>query len=178
MNEDQLILVDLLDREIGQAPKMETHRKGLLHRAFSVFLLRGDCLWIQKRATGKYHSGGLWANTCCSHPRAGESLEEAVQRRLQQEVGVQCPVRHLTSFVYRADFAGQGLAEYEYDHIFVGQYEGDLCPNPEEIEELRLVPMRELAEDMCQNPARYAAWFLTAFPMVYSDYAHSQEQQR
>ncbi len=170
MKEDQLILVDLLDREIDHSPKMETHQKGQLHRAFSVFLLHDDCLWIQKRAKGKYHSGGLWANTCCSHPRAGESLEEAVQRRLQQEVGVQCPVRHLTSFVYRAEFSEQGLTEYEYDHIFVGQYAGNLCPNPEEIETVQLVPLRELAEDMRLNPTRYAAWFLTAFPMVYSFY--------
>lgn len=170
MQEDRLILVDLLDREIGEAPKMETHQKSLLHRAFSVFLFKDDCLWIQKRASGKYHSAGLWANTCCSHPRVGETLEEAVQRRLQQEVGVQCPVQHLTSFVYRAAFPEQGLAEYEFDHVFVGRYDGPLQANPEEIEELKLVPVSELAEDMLQNPSRYAAWFLTAFPMVYSFY--------
>lgn len=175
MQEDCLILVDLLDREIGQAPKMEAHRKGLLHRAFSVFLFRDDCLWIQKRAAGKYHSAGLWANTCCSHPRIGETLEDAVQRRLQQEVGVRCEVKHLSAFVYRAEFPEQKLSEYEYDHIFVGQYDGPLHPNPEEIGELKLVPVTELAEDMRKNPARYAAWFLTAFPMVYSLYPHSQE---
>ncbi len=176
MQEDRLILVDLHDREIGQEMKMQAHQKGLLHRAFSVFLFDGDRLWIQKRAAGKYHSGGLWANTCCSHPRAGESLEQAVHRRLQQEVGADCPVQHLTSFVYRADFPQQGLSEYELDHIFIGQYAGVLTPNPEEIEELRAVPVEELAKDMRENPARYAPWFLTAFTMVYAAY-HAERRE-
>jgi isopentenyl-diphosphate delta-isomerase len=165
MSEDCLILVNYHDEQIGQEYKLETHRKGLLHRAFSVFLYDDNRLLIQKRAAGKYHSAGLWANTCCSHPRVGEELEDAVGRRLLEEAGVVCPVQHLTSFVYRESFGE--LSEYELDHIFVGEYGGDFVCNHDEAEEMKYVDMDELASDMVQNPQKYAAWFLTAFPMVY-----------
>lgn len=165
--EEKLILVNLKDEPVGEAGKWETHQKGLLHRAFSVFLYDGRRMLIQKRAAGKYHSAGLWANTCCSHPRTGEMLEMAVKRRLMEETGIRCPVRHLTSFVYREVFGE--LSEYELDHIFVGEYGGGFCRNPQEAEELCYVDMEELAEDMCRRPERYAAWFLTAFPMVYHE---------
>ncbi len=122
MAEDCLILVNYRDEQIGQGYKLEVHKKGLLHRAFSVFLYDGNKLLIQKRASNKYHSAGLWANTCCSHPRVGEKLEMAVQRRLLEEVGVSCDVKHLNSFVYREVF--DELSEYELDHIFVGEYKG------------------------------------------------------
>lgn len=164
--EDKLILVNLKDEEIGEACKMEAHEKSLLHRAFSVFLYNDNKLLIQKRAAGKYHSGGLWANTCCSHPRVGEELKDAVSRRLKEEVGVCCEVKHLQSFVYRADY-GQ-LSEYEIDHIFIGEYKGDFSYNHEEIEEMQWADMDELARDMETNPTKYAAWFITAFPIVYN----------
>lgn len=163
--EDRLILVDYQDQPIGEAGKLEVHQKSLLHRAFSVFLYRGNELLIQKRAAGKYHSAGLWANTCCSHPRVGEELTEAVKRRLQEEAGITCPVEELTAFVYREVYGE--LAEYEYDHVFVGEYDGAFQCNHEEAEEMKYVDIDELSEDMVSRPEKYAAWFLTAFPMVY-----------
>ena len=168
MMEDRLILVDLLDTPVGEADKLEAHRKSLLHRAFSVFLYRGDEMLIQKRAAGKYHSAGLWANTCCSHPRVGEGLEDAVSRRLWEETRIRYEMEnlhHLTSFVYRENFGE--LAEYELDHVFVGQYDGPCTPAPEEIEEMKWVKLDTLAEELRCDPQRFSAWFITAFPMVY-----------
>ena len=159
---DDLILVDLDDRETGSAGKTETHRRGLLHRAFSVFLFDGDRVLVQKRADGKYHSGGLWANTCCSHPRSGESLSEAAARRLEQECGIEgVSLREAGRFVYRASFRN-GLTEYEYDHVLVGEYAGPFSPDPEEAAALRYVPLPELKRDMLAAPERYAVWFFTA----------------
>jgi len=163
--EERLILVDLDDCPVGEAGKLEVHQKGLLHRAFSVFLYHEGKMLIQQRAEGKYHSAGLWANTCCSHPRAGETLEQAVRRRLAEEAGIVCKVEHLDSFVYREVFGE--LSEYELDHVFVGDYGGDFIRNPLEAQEMKYVDMKELAADIRVRPQRYAAWFLTAFPMVY-----------
>ena len=160
--ENDLILVDLDDRVIGYGEKMEVHRKGLLHRAFSVFLFHGDRLLIQQRAAGKYHCGGLWANTCCSHPHAGQLLQDAVQQRLMEECGITgVSLREAGCFVYRAVFPN-GLTEYEMDHVFVGAYEGAFSPDPGEIAELRYVPLAELKKDMITNPEKYAPWFFTA----------------
>ena len=160
--ENELILVDLDDREIGRGEKMDVHRHGLLHRAFSVFLFSGDRLLIQRRALGKYHSAGLWANTCCSHPRPGQTLMASVVERLEQECGITgAGIREAGSFVYRAVFP-DGLSEYEYDHVFTGEYTGLFTPDPEEIAELRYVPLAELKQDMLDHPDRYAAWFFTA----------------
>ena len=160
--ENDLILVDLDDRVIGYGEKMEVHRKGLLHRAFSVFLFHGDRLLIQQRAAGKYHCGGMWANTCCSHPHAGQLLQDAVQQRLMEEYGITgVSLREAGCFVYRAVFPN-GLTEYEMDHVFVGEYEGAFSPDPGEIAELRYVPLAELKKDMITNPEKYAPWFFTA----------------
>ena len=160
--ENDLILVDLDDRVIGYGEKMEVHRKGLLHRAFSVFLFHGDRLLIQQRAAGKYHCGGLWVNTCCSHPHAGQLLQDAVQQRLMEECGITgVSLREAGCFVYRAVFPN-GLTEYEMDHVFVGEYEGAFSPDPGEIAELRYVPLAELKKDMITNPEKYAPWFFTA----------------
>ena len=160
--ENDLILVDLDDRVIGYGEKMEVHRKGLLHRAFSVFLFHGDRLLIQQRAAGKYHCGGLWANTCCSHPHAGQLLQDAVQQRLMEECGITgVSLREAGCFVYRAVFPN-GLTEYEMDHVFVGEYEGAFSPDPGEIAELRYGPLAELKKDMITNPEKYAPWFFTA----------------
>lgn len=167
--EDRLILVDITDRPVGEAGKLETHEKSLLHRAFSVFLCHKGKTLIQKRAAGKYHSAGLWANTCCSHPRAGETLEEAVCRRLMEEAAISYNIAdmiHLTSFVYRENFGD--LSEYELDHVFVGEYTGEYAPNPQEAEEMEWMDMDDLAEDMVHCPQKYSAWFITAFPMVYA----------
>lgn len=157
-----LILVDLDDRETGHGEKMDVHKKGLLHRAFSVFLFNGDRLLIQRRAEGKYHSAGLWANTCCSHPRIGESLADAAARRLRLECGIEdVTLREAGRFVYRAVFPN-GLTEYEYDHVLVGEYAGPFTPSPEEASELRYVPVEALKQDMLASPEKYAVWFFTA----------------
>ncbi len=152
---NELILVDLDDREIGRGEKMDVHRKGLLHRAFSVFLFDGDRLLIQRRAAGKYHSAGLWANTCCSHPRVGETLQEAAAKRLLLECGIEkVTLREAGRFVYRAVFSN-GLTEYESDHVLVGEYAGSFEANPEEASALMLTA-----------PERYAVWFFTALGMA------------
>ena len=159
---NDLILVDLDDQEIGYGEKLDVHRRGLLHRAFSVFLFRGNSLLIQQRALGKYHSAGLWANTCCSHPYRGQLLPEAVTIRLEQECGItDAKIREAGSFVYRCGFPN-GLTEYEYDHVFVGTYEGAFVPNPEEIVEMRYIGLQDIKQDMIMHPEKYAVWFFTA----------------
>lgn len=165
MESEKIILVDIFDRQTGVGEKLEVHHKKLLHRAFSVFLYHDNKMLIQKRAEGKYHSAGLWANTCCSHPREGEVLEIAVKRRLLEETGIHCAVTELYTFIYMENFPG-GLAEYELDHVFVGEYHGDFIRNPEEASEMKWVDIDELAENLQKNPLKYAAWFLTAAPEV------------
>lgn len=164
--EDELILVDWEDRPVGSGGKLAVHRQGLLHRAFSVFLFDGDRLLLQQRAAGKYHSALLWANTCCSHPRTGETLEDAAARRLAFECGIEnVAVREAGSFIYRACFPNR-LTEYEYDHVFVGEYGGIAVPDPEEIAMLRYVPLEELKTDLLTHPERYASWFFTALTIA------------
>ena len=161
--EDKLILVDYDDHETGSMGKLEVHKKHLLHRAFSVFIFSSgrDSVIIQKRADDKYHSGGKWANTCCSHPRTGETLSEAVRRRLAEEAGIECPVTEAGSFIYYAPFA-DGLAEYEYDHVFVGEYDGPFTPDPAEAQEMKSVEVEWLKRDIEAHPDKYAPWFFTA----------------
>lgn len=162
---DMLICVDALDRPIGSADKLRCHREGLLHRAFSVFLVDGSRILLQRRALHKYHSGGLWANACCSHPRVGETLPDAVSRRLFEELGVQCDCREIGSFVYRHRFSPE-LYEYEYDHVFMGNYQGNVFPNQDEIMEVRWFETDELLTLMQEKPDMFASWFITALPMV------------
>lgn len=162
--EDQLILVDLNDKETGYGPKIEVHRKNLLHRAFSVFIVSGNRMLIQQRAFDKYHSGGLWANACCSHPRKGEELTAAVARRLHEELGIEADTRELFSFVYFQQY--EGLSEYEYDHVFVGEYSGEVRFDREEINEVKWVDIPELLKDVENNPQNYCTWFIIALPGV------------
>lgn len=162
---DRIILVDLFDRQIGLEEKMKAHEKPTLHRAFSIFLYHDDKFLLQRRALHKYHSGGLWANTCCSHPREGEELLEAAGRRLEEEAGISCPVREIGSFIYSYRFSDT-LYEYEYDHILIGDYEGEVYPNPEEIDKVAWISREQLAHDLVSRPREFAPWFLTAFPMV------------
>lgn len=162
---DELILVDIFDRETGFCSKEEAHRRGLLHRAFSVFAYSGGSMLIQQRAFGKYHSGGLWANTCCSHPRRGESLENAVRRRLREETGITGRPEEAFSFVYRHSFRPD-LHEYEYDHVFLMEYDGEVTADPEEIAAVRWIPFDRLAGELLDCPEKYAPWFLTAAPRV------------
>ena len=171
---DQLILVDLFDRETGHADKAQAHRAPLLHRAFSVFLYDGGRLLLQKRAPGKYHSGGLWANSCCSHPRRGETLTDAAHRRLREELGADCPLQEIGAFVYYHRFAGD-LYEYEYDHVLLGRCGGPFSPDPAEIAETAWFTPEALNEALLCEPERFAPWFRTACPMVLSHLARIGE---
>jgi isopentenyl-diphosphate Delta-isomerase len=154
----QVVLVDDNDVEIGTAGKAEVHRTGALHRAFSVFLRdRDGRLLLQRRALGKYHSPGLWTNTCCSHPSPGEPLEVAARRRLREEMGVETALELACAFVYRAELAN-GLVEHEFDHVFVGECATDPHPDPAEVVEWKWVPPAELESDIDAHPELYTAW--------------------
>ena len=163
--EDRLILVDYKDNKIGESFKQEVHEKGLLHRAFSVFIINGNKMLIQKRARDKYHSAGLWANTCCSHPRVNEDTYEAAKRRLGEECGIECDIREIGSFIYRSVYEN-GMTEYELDHVFVGYYDGEYKPDLSEIEELKYVDIDFLLNDIKDNPDKYSTWFKSALYMV------------
>ena len=168
MEEEQVVLVDASDNAIGRAPKLEAHRRGLLHRAVSVFVFRpsGELL-LQRRAREKYHSGGLWANTCCGHPRPGEQAEQAAKRRLHDEMGLVCSLDYAFSFVYRAALAGE-LIEHELDHVFVGTTTDEPLPDVREVEEWRLVFPVALARELAEAPDTFAAWFSPALQGVLS----------
>ena len=164
--EPEVILVDTDDRETGRAGKLAAHRAGLLHRAFSVFLVHGGRMLIQRRAAGKYHSAGLWANACCSHPRPGEGVEEAALQRLRQELGIRVPaVEELFTFVYRCPF-DNGLTEYELDHVLLADWDGPVTPDPEEVGEVAWVSFADLKAALLRRPEEFAVWFLTAAPEV------------
>lgn len=162
---DELVLVDIFDNEIGSATKIETHKKGLLHRAFSLFIIHNNKMLIQKRNRNKYHSGGLWTNACCSHPRYGELIEDAVFRRTQEELGITSNAKEVFSFVYRSLF-DNGIIEYEYDHVFISDYDGAIEPDENELEEYRWIELKELADDLINNPDKYTVWFQIAAPEV------------
>lgn len=156
--EDVLILVTEGNRAIGTGGKLAVHQRGLLHRAFSIFLFddKGRVL-LQRRALGKYHSGGLWANTCCGHPRAGEHTAVAAHRRLHEELGMQANLRFGFQARYRTDL-DHGLIENELVYVYVGQMAGGMALNPEEVSETKLMSLPELIADTVSNPARYAYW--------------------
>ena len=164
-SEDRLILVDAFDNPVGEMGKADAHVEGRLHRAFSVFLVGEKGMLVQRRAADKYHSGGLIANACCSHPRVGESLIDAVPRRMAEELGFSCPVKEIFAFVYRAP-VGNGLIEYEYDHVFLGRYDGEVSPNPEEIDEVFWISYDTLSERLLETPEQFAPWFVIAAPRV------------
>lgn len=146
--------------------KQEAHRKGLLHRAFSVFLLDGSKLLIQRRALDKYHCGGLWSNTCCSHPAPGEPVLLAAERRLDEELGIKnARLRELDTFLYRAAFPN-GLAEHELDHVLLGEYSGPVQPDPMEIAQVRWIDLEELQRDLQAFPQWYTPWFPPALTLV------------
>jgi isopentenyl-diphosphate delta-isomerase len=158
MEKEEVILVDEFDNELGFMEKMEAHRKGVLHRAFSVFIFnsKGEIL-LQKRAKSKYHCGGLWSNTCCSHPRKNESLASATTRRLNEEMGMKVDVFYTFSFIYKAEL-DQGLIEHEFDHVYVG-YSNDIpiC-NPDEVEGYCYLSPEELLMGFRKHPDEYTPW--------------------
>ncbi len=160
--DEQVILVDERDREIGAGEKLGAHREGALHRAFSVFIFdRRGRLLLQKRARGKYHSAGLWSNTACGHPRPGEATAGAARRRLREEMSLDCDLREAFEFLYRAELDG-ALVEHEYDHVFVGTYEGEPAPDPSEVEDWRWVSMGELRRGLREEPQSYSYWLKLA----------------
>ncbi|OHX65850.1 isopentenyl-diphosphate Delta-isomerase [Flammeovirga pacifica] len=164
--EPKVILVDKKDNEIGAMGKQLAHIEGVLHRAFSVFLFnaKGELL-LQQRALTKYHSGGLWTNTCCSHPSPGESLESAVPRRLNEELGIQSETIHVGHVLYKAEF-GNGLIEHEYDHVFIGNFDGDVHINKEEVEAIKYVSLEELDQWLKNKPNDFTAWFPLCLDIV------------
>ncbi len=158
MAEERVVLVDAGDREVGTGEKMSVHRSGQLHRAFSVFVVDGvgDVL-LQRRAAVKYHSAGRWSNTCCGHPRPGETVLAAAHRRLREEMGFDCLLRPAFTFVYRAALDAD-LTEHELDHVLTGSFEGTPRPDPAEVTEWRVVPVRDLLVDLTAHPDRYSVW--------------------
>lgn len=165
---DQVILVDKNDNEIGTADKLQAHKDGLLHRAISVFVMRGNKILLQQRADNKYHSAGLWSNTCCSHPRPGEDTKEAAQRRLQEEMGIACELAHCGSFIYRSDY-DNGLSEHELDHVFLGHLDGpnDYELNPSEAKAAKWVDAKELLIDLTEKPNNYSSWLKQALETLH-----------
>lgn len=160
-----VILVDLNDNPVGKMEKIEAHEKPVLHRAFSIFLINENKILIQKRAKTKYHSAGLWANACCSHPETNDIFKEA-QSRLFEELGIkeQINLKELYSFVYFAKL--ENLFEYELDHVLVGNYEGKIEINEEEAEEYMWVTVESLEKELIKNPKKFAPWFLICAPKV------------
>jgi isopentenyl-diphosphate Delta-isomerase len=158
--QEQLILVDERDEAVGVEEKITAHLNGALHRAFSIFIFNSvGQLLLQKRAGTKYHSKGLWSNTCCGHPRPGESIEEASRRRLKEEMGFDCEVQKVFEFIYQASLE-DGLKEYEYDHVFVGRFDGSPTPNSDEVADWKWVNLTTLRLDMKARPDKYTYWFM------------------
>jgi isopentenyl-diphosphate Delta-isomerase len=161
-----VILVDEHDVPVGTMEKMEVHQKALLHRAFSVFIFneKGEML-LHKRADRKYHSGGLWTNACCSHPRPGEDTLAAAHSRLQEEMGFDTPLQKAFDFIYKAPF-DNGLTEHEFDHVFSGTYTGVIKPNPDEVSDFCFMSRAAISSSIQSHPAKYTEWFKIAFPKM------------
>jgi len=165
-NSEYVILVDEFDHSLGTMEKMKAHVEGELHRAFSVFIFNGkNELMLQQRALSKYHSPGLWTNTCCSHPREGEETIEAAHRRMQEEMGFDCDFEEVFSFIYHAD-VGQGLIEHEFDHVFIGKSEEAPVINREEVNDWTWKTMDVIRQEIASDPGMYTEWFKIAFDEV------------
>jgi len=165
--EENVILVDVLDNQLGLMPKMEAHEKAVLHRAFSVFIFndKGE-LMLQQRAAHKYHSPLLWTNTCCSHQRDGESNIEAGKRRLIEEMGFKTNLKEIFSFVYKAPF-DNGLTEHELDHVMIGNFNGVPKINPDEVASFKWMTLEAVKKDIELQPNIYTAWFKIIFKESY-----------
>jgi isopentenyl-diphosphate Delta-isomerase len=163
---EYVVLVDEKDNAVGIAEKLAAHRDAARHRAVSVFLFCNDGqMLLQRRAVSKYHSGGLWSNACCGHPRPGETPVAAGARRLREEMGLACTLVPAFGFTYRADLGG-GLTEHEYDHVFVGYTEDDPSPDPEEVGEWARIDCTALRADVAARPGAYTAWFKLVYAAV------------
>ncbi|HTD41157.1 MAG TPA: isopentenyl-diphosphate Delta-isomerase [Mucilaginibacter sp.] len=167
---NSVILVDELDNMLGTMEKMAAHRLGKLHRAFSVFIFnsKGQLL-LQQRALNKYHSGGKWTNTCCSHPMPGEKTLDAAHRRLQQEMGLKCELSYAFNFVYSADMSN-GISEHEYDHVYAGISDDIPMPDPDEVAAYEYVNINSLAKELKKTPELYTEWLKICFDRVMEYY--------
>jgi len=159
---EYVLLVNKNDQPLGTMEKMAAHEKGELHRAFSIFIFnsKGEMM-LQKRASGKYHSGGLWTNTVCSHPKAGEDVKIAAVRRMDEEMGLECDINEVFTFLYKSE-VGDDLTEHEFDHVFIGYSDVQPNPNPEEVEDWKYVSVDWLVKDVEEHPENYTVWFLIA----------------
>ena len=167
MNEELVILVDETDKQIGLMPKLEAHQKAVLHRAFSVFVFNDkNELMLQQRALDKYHSPGLWTNTCCSHQRNGESNIQAGKRRLFEEMGFVTDLKESISFIYKAPF-DNGLTEHEYDHVMIGYYNDKPNINKDEVADWKWMALEEVKKDLNEHPEHYTIWFSIIFDKFY-----------
>lgn len=165
---ETIILVDKNDKEIGFEEKIKAHENGgKLHRAFSIFIFnsKGKML-LQLRSKKKHHFKGLWANTCCSHPRKGERLEDAVHRKLKQEMGFDTELKEIFSFIYKSTDSKSGLTEHEFDHVFTGKFDGEPKPNSEEADDCKWISIDDIKKDLEKNPQKYSPWFKIAFDRV------------
>jgi isopentenyl-diphosphate delta-isomerase len=161
-----VILVDENDTPLGVIEKMEAHQKALLHRAFSVFIFNADGeMLLHKRADSKYHSAGLWSNACCSHPKPGEDCQAAAEKRLQEEMGIITSLLKAFEFIYKAPF-DDGLTEYEFDHVFVGVYDGEIIIDKDEVSDYYYAATEKIKNDIATHPEMYTEWFKIAFPKV------------
>ena len=161
-----VILVDEHDVQTGTMEKLEVHQKALLHRAFSIFIFneKGEML-LQKRADKKYHSAGLWTNACCSHPQPGQETLAAAEIRLQEEMGFNTPLKKVFEFIYKAPF-DNGLTEHEFDYVFIGNHDGVIVPNAEEVSDYCFKPVEEIKNSIQSHPQKYTEWFKIAFPKM------------
>lgn len=167
MPEEYVILVDENDNEIGVMEKMKAHREGLLHRAFSVFIFNDkDELLLQQRALSKYHSGGLWTNTCCSHPRPNETIKDAAHRRLFEEMGLSCELKIKTNFIYKSPFEN-GLTEHELDYVLIGNTNQNPHINKEEVENFKWMSVSDIKKELQNNPDSYTTWFKIAIEKLF-----------
>lgn len=166
MELQQVILVNEKDEPTGAMEKLEAHQKGLLHRAFSIFIFnnKGELL-LQRRALAKYHSGGLWTNSCCGHPQPGEETVIAAQRRLQEELGFTAPLEKIFDFIYQAEFTN-GLTEYEFDHVFAGSYNGTIDHDDSEVMDFCYKSLDDISRSIKERPEKFSKWFSLALPGV------------
>lgn len=173
--QENIILVDENDQEIGSIEKLQAHKLGVLHRAFSVFIFnkKGELL-LQQRANGKYHSAGLWSNTCCSHPQYKEEMSAAIERRLHQELNMEVPVEFQFKFTYKAPLE-KGLWEHEIDHVYFGRSGRHPLPNPEEVQDWKYITMERLERELNNWPERYSQWLAICFPAVKEAYQRYQQ---
>jgi isopentenyl-diphosphate delta-isomerase len=167
MNKEYVILVDEQDNDIGVMEKLLAHQEGLLHRAFSIFIFneKGELL-LQQRALSKYHSAGLWTNTCCSHPRPNETIKDAANRRLFEEMGLSCDLKIITNFIYKTPFEN-GLTEHELDYVLTGITNQNPHINKDEVENYKWMPIEDIKKDIISHPDLYTSWFKIALEKVF-----------